>query len=154
MDANKTDEEKAWRRLHKKLQTIPNKSWKRQPTKQQLYAYRPPITKTIKIRRTRYAGHSWRSRDELMSNLLPCPPSYERAKAGKLARTYIQQLGVDTRCSPEDLMKAMNDREGWWGRVWDIRADGTTRWWYWLSLTFFCIDAVKTSGNVAVNWSV
>ena len=33
------------------------------------------------------------------------------AKAGWPARTYIQQLCVDTGCSPEDLPEAMNDRE-------------------------------------------
>ena len=32
------------------------------------------------------------------------------AKAGRPARTYIQQLCDDTGCSPEDLPEAMNDR--------------------------------------------
>ena len=36
-----------------------------------------------------------------------------RAKAGRPARTYIQQLCEDTGCSPEDLPEAMNDREKW-----------------------------------------
>ena len=31
---------------------------------------RPPITKTIQVRRTRHAGHCWRSRDELISDVL------------------------------------------------------------------------------------
>ena len=35
------------------LQTILNKSWRQHPTEQQLYSHRPPITKTIKIRRTK-----------------------------------------------------------------------------------------------------
>ena len=48
------------------LQAILNKSWRQHPTKQQLYGNPPPITKTIKIRRTRHAGHCWRSRDELL----------------------------------------------------------------------------------------
>ena len=39
------------------------------------------------------------------------------------ARTYIQQLYADTRCNPEDLPGAMNDREGWRERVMDIRRD-------------------------------
>ena len=38
------------------LQAILNKSWRQHPKKQQLYGYQPPITKTIKIRRTRHAG--------------------------------------------------------------------------------------------------
>ena len=36
---------------------ILNKSWRQNSTKQQLYGHRPPITKTIKVRRTRHAGH-------------------------------------------------------------------------------------------------
>ena len=45
-----------------------------------------------------------------------------RAKAGRPARTYIQQLCEDTGCCPEDLPRAMNDREEWRERVRDIRA--------------------------------
>ena len=67
-----------------------------------------PITKTIKIRRTRHAGHCWRSRDELISG----HPSHGRAKVGRPARTYIPQLYSDTGCRPEDLLEAMVDREG------------------------------------------
>ena len=47
-------------------------------------------------------------------------------KAGRPARTYMQQLCEDTGCSPEDLPEAMNDREKWRERVRDIRASGTT----------------------------
>ncbi len=47
---------------------------------------------------------------------------YGRAKAGRPARTYIQQLCEDTGCCPEDLPRAMNDREEWRERVRDIRA--------------------------------
>ena len=43
--------------------------------------------------------------------------------ARRPARTYLQQLCEDTGCSPEDLPKAMNDREEWRERVRDIRAD-------------------------------
>ena len=107
-------------------QTILNKSWRQHPTKHQLYGHLPPITKTIQVRRTRHAGHYWRSRDELLSDVLLWTPTYGRAKAGWPARTYIQQLCEDTGCSPEDLPEAMNDREEWRERVRDIRAGGTT----------------------------
>ena len=40
------------------------------------------------------------------------PPAYGRAKAGRPARTYIQQLCEDTGCSPEDLPAAMNGDRG------------------------------------------
>ena len=49
-----------------------------------------------------------------------------RAKAGRPARTYLQQLCEDTGCSPEDLPEAMDDRETCQERVRDIRASGTT----------------------------
>ena len=56
--------------------------------------------------------------------------SGRRAKAGRPARTYIQQLCEDTGCCPEDLPRAMNDREEWRERVRDIRATSATWWWY------------------------
>ena len=109
------------------LRAILNKSWQQHPTRHQLYGHLPPpITKTIQVRRTR---HCWRSRDELISDVLLWIPTYGRAKVGRQARTYIQQLCEDTGCSSEDLPEAMNDREKWWERVRDIRASGT-RWWY------------------------
>ena len=110
----------------KMLRAILNRSWRQHPTKQQLYGHQPPITKTIQIRRTRHAGLCWRSRDELISNVLLWTPSHGRAKAVRPAQTYIQQLCGDTGCSTEDLPKAMNDRERSRERVRDIRADGTT----------------------------
>ena len=105
------------------LGAILNKSWRQYPTKQQLlYGHLPPITKTILVRRTRHAKHCWRSRDELISDVLQCTPSHGRAKAGQPVRTYIQQLCANTGCSPEDLPEAMDDRAGWRERIRDIRA--------------------------------
>ena len=104
------------------LRAIWNKSWQQHPTRHQLYGHLPPITKTIQARRTRHAGHCWRS------DILLWTPTYSRAKAGRIARTHIQQQCEDTGYSPEDLPEAMNNREKWRERVRDIRACGTT--WY------------------------
>ena len=52
------------------LRAILNKSWRQHPTRHQLYGHLPPITKTIQVRRTRHAGHCWRSRDELLCTLM------------------------------------------------------------------------------------
>ena len=93
------------------LWAILNKSWWQHPTRHQLYGHLPPITKIIQVRRTRHAGHCWRSRDKLISDVLLWTPTYGRAKAGWPARTYIQQLCEDTGCSPEDLPEAINERE-------------------------------------------
>ena len=72
------------------LRAILNKSWRQHPTKHQLYGHLPLITKTIQVRWTRHVGHCWRSRDELISDVLLWTPTYGRAKAGRPARTYIQ----------------------------------------------------------------
>ena len=109
------------KRMEKKLEgnytgmlpAILNKSWRQHPTKQQLYGHLPPITKTIKVRPTKHAGHYWRSRDELISDVLPRTLSHGRTKAGQAPRTYMQQHCEDTGCSPEDLPEAMNNREEW-----------------------------------------
>ena len=108
------------------LRAILNKSWRQHPTRHQLYGHLPPITKTIQVRRTRHAGHCWRSKDELISDVLLWTTTYGQTKEGRPARTYIQQICEDTGCNPEDLPEAMNDREKWRERIRDIRAGGTT----------------------------
>ena len=108
------------------LRAILNRSWQQHPTRRQLYGYLPPITKTIPARQTRHARHCWRSKDEIVSDVLLWTPAYGQSKAGRPARTFIQQLCDDTGCNPEDLPEAMNDRETWKERVRDIRASGTS----------------------------
>ena len=70
------------KRLEKKLdgnytrmmRAILNRSWRQHPARHQLYGHLPPITKTIQVRRTRHAGHCWRSGDELISDYSYGPP--------------------------------------------------------------------------------
>ena len=73
------------------LRAILNNSWRQHHTRHQLYGHLPPITKTIQVRRTRHAGYCWRSRDELISDVLQWTPTCGRAKAGRPARTCIQR---------------------------------------------------------------
>ena len=131
MDSNKTPGEEARRQLHKNaasnleqvLAATPHKT----PT------VRPPASyhKTIQVRRTRQAEHLWRSRNELISDILLWTPTHGLAKAGRPPRRYIKQLCEDTGCCPEDLPEAMNDRVKWRERVRDFRATSTTWWWWW-----------------------
>ena len=58
----------------------------------------PSHVKTIPIRRTRHTEHCWRSKDELTSDVLLWTLSHRRASVGRPARTYLQQLCVDTGC--------------------------------------------------------
>ena len=124
------------------LRAILNKPWQQHPTRHQLYGHLLPITKTIQVRRTRHAGHCWRSRDELIRDVLLWIPTHGLAKAGRPARTYIQQLCEDTGCCPEDLPRAMNDREEWRERVRDIRA-ASTIWWWWLNMPNYLLNLGK-----------
>ena len=62
------------------LRAILNKSRRQHPTRYQLYGHLPPITKTIQVRRTRHAGHCWRSRDELIKDVLLCTPHMDVQK--------------------------------------------------------------------------
>ena len=132
------------------LRAILNRSWRQHPTKQQLYGHRPPIMKTVQIRQSRHAGHCWRSIDELINDVLLWTPSHGRAKAGRPARTYIQQLYEDTGCSPEDLLEVMVAR-----KVRDIHADGATWWWWWnvteliLSFLLLCLELVHHRNTYA-----
>ena len=93
------------KRLEKKLDgnytrllgAILNKSWQQHPTKHQLYGHLPPITKTIQVRRTRHAGHCWRSRDKHISDVLLWTPTYNRAKSrttSKNIHTAVRILDV------------------------------------------------------------
>ena len=88
------------------LRAILNKTWQQHPTRRQLYGHLPPITKCIQARRTRHAGHCWRSKDEIVSHVLLWTPAYGQSKAGRPARTFIQQLCDDTGCNSEDLPEA------------------------------------------------
>ena len=126
------------------------------PTKQQLQGHLPPITKTIKIRRTRHAGHCWRSRELTYRSSvsirevplrtcrkqwtkwgrthkwhIPADPFTWTGKAGRTSKFYIQQLCADTGCSLEDIPGAMDDRDGWWDRIREVFACSTTWWWWW-----------------------
>ena len=110
------------------LQAIMNKSWRQHPTRHQLYGHLPPITKTIQVRRTRHAGHSWRSRDKLINDVLLWTPTYGRCKS-RMTSSNIHSVH-DVGIQDVALQEAMNDREKWRERVRDIRASGTTWWWY------------------------
>ena len=107
-----------------------NKSGRQHHTKQQLYGHLPHITKTIQVRRTSHAEHCWRSKDELISNVLLWIPSHGRAKVGRSARTYIQQLCSNTGFSLKDLLGAMDDWNGW-REDREVHVSNSTWWWWW-----------------------
>ena len=77
------------------LRAILNKSWQQHPTRHQLYGHLPPITKTIQDRRTRHAGHCWRRKDELISDVLLWTPTYGQANQDdQLKHTYSSNVRI------------------------------------------------------------
>ena len=96
-----------------------------------MLGHQPPISIAIQIRRIRLAGHCWRSKEELISDVFLWIPLHGRASVGWPTRTYLQQLCTDTGYSLEDLQEAMDDRDKWRERVREIRAISTWWWWWW-----------------------
>ena len=132
------------------LQSVLNKSWRQHPTKLPLYGHLPPISKTIQVRRTRHAGYCWRSKDELISDVLPWNPSHGRARVG---RTYLQQLCTDTGCSMEDLSEAMDHKDEWRERVREIRVSCMT-WWYISSSSSRTDDSTEFPGTLFLSLTI
>ena len=92
------------------LRAILNKSWWQHATRHPLYGHLPSITKTIQVRRTRHAGHCWRSKDELISDVLPTydgPPHI-----GKQKQDDQLELTYSTYVRTQDVTQKTCQR--WW----------------------------------------
>ena len=77
----------AWKKLR-------FKSWQQHPTRHQLYGHLPPITKTIKARRTRHAGHCWRSKDEIVMYSCGPPHMAKQKQDDQLEHTYSSYVMI------------------------------------------------------------
>ena len=107
------------KRLEKKLDgnytrmlwAILNKSWWQHPTRHQLYGHLPPITKTIQVRWTRYAGHCWRSRDELIRTYGP-PHMAGQKQDNKLKHTFSSYVRIQDVALKTYQMRWMIGRSG------------------------------------------
>ena len=104
------------------LHTVLIKSQKQHPTKQQLYRHLPLISQIIQIRWARHAGHYWRSKNELISDIVPWTPPHGHTSVDWPAKTYIYQIWVEPGCSPEDLPNAKENRNGRWERIKELSA--------------------------------
>ena len=107
------------------LRAALNKSWKDHISNKDLYLEIPRISASIRKQRLRFAGHCWRSKDELASDVLLWQPTHSKRPRGRPAKTYIDQLLEDTGCNIDEIPTAMNDRKGWMERVKKCRASST-----------------------------
>ena len=94
------------------LRAILNISWKEHPTKIRLYGNVPSLMRIIRIRRTRFAGHCYRSEEEIVKDVLLWTPNHGTIKIGP-RKTYVKQLCDDTGLTTEGLKTTMKDRTTW-----------------------------------------
>ena len=125
------------KRLEKKLdgnytriiRAILNKSWRQQPTRHQLYGHQPPIAKTIQARRTRHAEHCWRSKDELISDVLLMTEQKQDDQLKHTFSTYVRIRDVALKICHRRWTIGRSGERGsgisvlwlWW-------------WWWWCSI--------------------
>ena len=109
----KTLEKKIDGAYTKMLRVVKGISWRQHLKNAQLYGDLPKISDTIREQRTRFSGHCWRSKEEVISNVLLWQPSHGKRSRGRPSRNFIDQLTEDTNLDVEDLKTAMNDRTTW-----------------------------------------
>ena len=100
-------------------------SWKDHPTNKYLYGPLPPLIQTISERRLRFAGHCWRAKQEIISDVLFWQPRHGKRKRGRPEKTYIDQMCADAELTVEELKMAMMDRSWWSTRVRQLRLTST-----------------------------
>ena len=120
------------------LRAILNKSWQRHPTRHQLYGHLPPITKSIQVRRTRHAGHCWRSRDELIRDVLLWIPTHgpRKSRTTRHERTFSSCVRIQDVVLKTCLGRWTIGRSGERGS--GISVAASTIWWW-------CMNCLKWS---------
>ena len=109
------------------LRAALNISWEDHPTKRFLYGPLPPVTTKIRERRLRFAGHCYRSKQELVSDVLLWEPKHGKRSVGAPSRTFVKQLVDDTGHLLQDLPTAMEDRNSWRTLVNSVRGAASNR---------------------------
>ena len=96
-------------------------TWEDKVTNANLYRNIPTLSSELRQRRLRFAGHCWRSKDEICSDLLMWEPLHGKRRVGAPATTYVDMLQEDTGLERDDLRKLMADRVLWRSHVDGIR---------------------------------
>ena len=111
MDANKTYWEKARWKLYNNATSY--FELRMETTAYKTTTVRPlaPISKTIQVRRTKYAEYFWRSHDELIRDVLLWTPTHGRASVIRPARTCLHHLCADIGCRWDNFPEVMDDRD-------------------------------------------
>ena len=105
------------------LRVALNKSWRDYPRNKELYGNIPKISSSIRQQRMRFAGHCWRSKEELIADVLLWNPKHGKRSQGRPKKTYIDQLIDDTGAVWKNYQ--MPWRIEWVGSVNECRASST-----------------------------
>lgn len=97
----------------KMLRVVKSITWQQRITNDALYGGLPRITTTIKEKRLRFSGHCWRSKNEIVHDLILWELKHGTRRSGRPPLTFTDQLENDTGISREQLPPAMEDRDGW-----------------------------------------
>ena len=80
------------------LRAALNISWRDHMSNKDLYGKILNITDTISEQRLLFSGHCWRSKNEVVSDVLLWLPIHGRRYRGRSAKTFVDQLMEDTSC--------------------------------------------------------
>ncbi len=93
------------------LMRVQNISWREHKTKAEIYGSIPPISTTVAQRRARFAGHCYRAKEQVVSDLicwrLPCP------NRGRRPLNYLDMVCNDVSQRVDDITTAMADKGFW-----------------------------------------
>ena len=100
------------------LRKVLNVSWKQHLTNKELYGTQSPISNVIRRRRLKFAGHSVRQHDQLVSELVLWEPTHGTRNRGGQVKNFVDILKEDTGCkSTQEIRTCMEDRGVWRGIV-------------------------------------
>ena len=94
------------------LQHTLNINWSQHITNEELYGNLPKISKVLKVRRLRFAGHCWRS-NETAAQLLLWKPKHGQKQPGRPKMDFATLLSKDSGLSIKEMKTAMNNRVYW-----------------------------------------
>ena len=97
----------------KMLRVVLGVSWRDHMTNKELYGSLEKVSNSLRVRRLRFIGHSWRRKDELISKVLLWEPNHGHRKKGRPLTTFTDQLRNDTGLTNQELMNFMDDRKEW-----------------------------------------
>ena len=86
-------------------------SWRDHKTKAEIYGGLPHISTTVIKRKIRFAGHCFRSENEIISDVLLL--RLPQKSRGRRPLNYVDSICRDTNNLLDDLPTLMSDRKAW-----------------------------------------